>query len=410
MKSKIVVLIIILIIILPVAYVGMRELRHRGARHAAVKKVKPPVPFTFRININDSSLKGYLLISPYELNQWRHGRIIIMDMKGNKYVDRYIKGAVYCFRQWHINGKIYYSYIVDDPRVPHIKKINLTAGHVVLLDSALNEIKQLHLIPHGNIIRDRNQDLDLHDLVMLSENHFITVATYEKTVTNIPDSFHASPYIKVGAPVIQEIVNDSVIWQWDATDYPEFYATSAIHNQYNDTTRTQDYMHINSAVLDPKDGNIVASFRSTDQVVKINRQTGNIMWRLGGKNSDFNMKDGQKFLRQHNAVYTPDGMLTLLDNGDSTLRQTSRVLQFRLDEQKKKIILFSTMNIPENYAQYMGNVEQDGENYFIGGGSANYILEINKKGEKHFELIGNQASYRAYKVDSIYGLERQKAR
>ena len=412
MKSKIVVAIIVLIIILPVSYVGIRELRHRRAAKHMRKVVIPPEPYAFNVTTHDPSLRGYLLMAPYPQYAWKHGRLVIIDMAGNKYLDKYVPGAIYDFRQWRINGKTYYTYMTDDLLVPHIRNISLKTGHAVLLDSSLREIKQIHLIPHGNIVRNRNQDLDLHDIVMFSEDHFITVAAYEKNVHNIPDSLHPSPYIKVVAPIIQEVVKDSVIWQWDGSGYPEFYGTSNLNNHFADTSKTQDYMHINSLCLDPNDGNVIVSFRSMDQVVKINSHTGKIMWRLGGKNSDFPMNPNQQFLRMHSAILTDNGKtLLLLDNGDSILRQTSRVLEFNLDEQQKKITSFKAMSIPENYAQFMGSVEKYGDNYLIGGGSANYVLQINSQTiEKKFELAGNQLSYRVYKVDSIYGLEKQRVK
>ena len=160
--------------------------------------------------------------------------------------------------------------------------------------------------------------------------------------------------------------------------------------------------------IDPLDSNLILSFRNTNQVVKINRRSGDIMWRLGGDNSDFAMSDNQKFLRQHDAKFIGGRTLMLLDNGDSILRQTSRVLEFVLDEKNKKITSFKSYNIPEPYTQYMGQVTKEGDNYFIGGGSGNFTLYVNTKtNEKLFELTGNQSSFRAYRVDSLYGLERK---
>ena len=47
-----------------------------------------------------------------------------------------------------------------------------------------------------------------------------------------------------------------------------------------------DYFHINSVKLDT-DGNLLVSSRHTWTVYKVNRTTGAIIWRLGGKKSDF---------------------------------------------------------------------------------------------------------------------------
>ena len=55
---------------------------------------------------------------------------------------------------------------------------------------------------------------------------------------------------------------------------------------------------------------------------------------------------------------------------------------------------------------YMGSVEKYGDEYFISGGSAKYVMRVNTKtGKKIFELKSNQSTYRAQLVDSIYGLK-----
>ena len=410
MRSKLAAIAVATLILLPAIVLVSRKLREREplpAKKTAVPAV-PFNPYTFEVKHTEPGLKGYILQSPYQLYQWTHGQLIITDMQGKEYVRRHVDGAVYSFRQWRLNGKTYYTYVVNDPKAFHIFDISLTAGYAVITDSALNPIRQVHLLPHDDIVIDNHQDLDLHDFIMLSEDHFYTMAIYEKPVHNIPDSLHPAPHIKVGAAIIQEVRDGKVVWQWDATHFPEFYSSSRERNHFDDTSHTADYMHFNAMAIDPRDSNLICSFRNTNQVIKINHRTGAIMWRLGGDNSDFPMTEQQKFLRQHDAKLTAGNTtLTLLDNGDSILRQSSRVLEFRLDEQNKKITAFKAFQIPELYSQYMGLVDKDGDNYFIGGGSANFVLLVNAlTGRKIFELQGNQSSYRAYRVDSIYGLEK----
>ena len=53
-----------------------------------------------------------------------------------------------------------------------------------------------------------------------------------------------------------------------------------------------DYFHVNSVDLD-RDGNVLISARNTSGVYKLSRATGAILWRLGGKRSDFDMGPGR---------------------------------------------------------------------------------------------------------------------
>ena len=74
-----------------------------------------------------------------------------------------------------------------------------------------------------------------------------------------------------------------------------------------------DYFHINSAKLDT-DGNILVSSRHTWTVYKINRTSGAIMWRLGGKKSDYALGTGLPFAWQHDVEAVDATTLRIFDN------------------------------------------------------------------------------------------------
>jgi arylsulfate sulfotransferase len=365
--------------------------------------------FHFEVSIKDTS-QGYLLLSPYVPTQPRYSLLVIMDLRGNVILEKHVEGIVSDFRQWNINGNNRYSYLVYEPDIDPGDFIHGSMAHAVILDSALNEIKQVHLLSHNDIVVNKTNGIDHHDFIMLADDHFITISSYVKRVGNIPESLLPAAHVRVIAPIIQEIKNGAVIWQWDGTAFPEFYLNSTKGNKYSDSANAQDYAHINSIVIDPHDSNLIVSFHNTNQIVKINRQSGDITWRLGGKNSDFPLTAKQVFLRQHHPTFTDSGRtLMLFDNGDSTLRPTSRVLEFRLDEQRKEITYFSAYIIPEAFAESKGSVQLADNNYFICGGSANYLLEVNRKtGDKKMELHYNQTSFRAYFVRDVPGIKTLK--
>jgi hypothetical protein len=276
------------------------------------------------------------------------------------------------------------------------------------MDSALNTINEIQLMPHGEITRKNKEGLDLHDFVLLSDSSYIAFATYQKTADNIPPSLYPAKNNKIATTIIQEVKNGKVIWQWDASKYPEFYMNSTQNHRFYDTNYVQDYIHCNSMVIDQKDNNLLLSLRQLNQVIKINRTTGEIMWRLGGKNSDFPLNAEQVFLRQHSAVFSPDGhSIILFDNGDKPIRPFSRVLEFKLDEKRKLIDSFKSYIIPEPFTESLGSVQKIDSDYLICGGTANYILLINSiTGVKKLELKANQSSYRAYWVKHINGIIR----
>ena len=133
------------------------------------------------------------------------------------------------------------------------------------------------------------------------------------------------------------------------------------------------------------------------------------MWWLGGRNSDFPLTENQVFMGQHGVILSDSNTtLLMLDNGNDKKRFYSRILEFRLDEKKKKINYFSAYKIPPKFSSTQGNVTKVGNNYLICGGAAKYILLVDPKTDKYiFEMRVNLMSYRAYKVDSLYGLEKK---
>lgn len=365
-----------------------------------------PKAFEYKIAVSDTSQAGYLLITPHVRFNPRYGRLVIMDTRGNKIFEKECERSVIDFRQWKLNGKTFYSYGIDDSLAFHATQ---SAGHVIILDSALNKLREVHLLPYRDITVNHHEDLDLHDFIMLSEDHFITMTAYAKHVDNIPVFLTPAPDNRVATTVIQEVKNGEVIWQWDGSKFPEFYVNSEIGNNFYDTSAPQDYMHINSMAVDPADSNLIVSLRQLNQVIKINRKTGDIVWRLGGRNSDFPLTAHQVFLRQHNANLTADGTLLVFDNGEKAQRPFSRILEFRLDEKTKTIESFKSYRIQEPLTESLGSVQKIGNDYLICGGSANYVLLVNSiTGERKMRLVANQSTYRAYLVNDISDIKPGK--
>ena len=390
------------IALLTILFFGIRHYRYVSKR----RKVLQPPTFIYKITHRDTTKKSFLLITPYQLSRWHDGQLLIMDRSGKVYFQRNVKGAPFCFRQWNLGGHRRYTYIVDDHKVFHIPYIGMAAGNVVILDSAMQEIKQIHLLPYNDIIINKNEGLDLHDFILLADEHYIAMAIYQKKVNNIPFELHPKPNIRVDVPIIQEVNNGKVVWQWDASNYSELYTASEEDNNFADTASKLDYLHINSIFIDPRDNNLICSFRQSNQIIKIDRKNGTILWKLGGRNSDFVLTPNQVFLKQHHATLTDsNNTLLIFDNGDTSRRRSSRIVEFQLDEDKKVVKNFKAFNIPEAFSLFMGSVEKRGDNYFIAGGTGNYLLEINSKtNEKVFEMLGNLALYRVYEVNDISGI------
>jgi arylsulfotransferase ASST len=163
-----------------------------------------------------------------------------------------------------------------------------------------------------------------------------------------------------------------------------------------------DYFHINS-VAEDGDGNLLISARNTQAIYKINRKNGSVMWRLGGKRSDFTMGPGTRFAWQHDARRQPDGTITLFDNeADPKVLDHSRVLVLRLDERAKKATLVRSythakklLSGSQGNAQFLPN-----GHIVVGWGAKPYVTELDRAGRVLLDLSlrGQDIdSYRAYR-------------
>jgi Arylsulfotransferase (ASST) len=163
-----------------------------------------------------------------------------------------------------------------------------------------------------------------------------------------------------------------------------------------------DYFHINSIAVD-SDGNLLVSARNTHAVYKLDRGTGRIVWRLGGKRSDFAMGPGTRFAWQHDARRRPDGTITLFDNEAAPqVGPQSRGLVLRLDLGRMRATLVrSIVHRPRLLAATQGNLQllPDGH-YFVGWGARPYFTEYDASGRRVLfdARFGYRAdSYRAYR-------------
>jgi hypothetical protein len=176
--------------------------------------------------------------------------------------------------------------------------------------------------------------------------------------------------------------------------------------------RTYDYFHINSIDID-RDGNFLVSARNTHTIYKIGRRTGRVIWRLGGKRSDFELGRGVAFGWQHDARRRPDGTLTLFDNAAAPkLRKQSRGIVLRVDERHRRVTLVHTfVHTPPLVAVDQGNMQKlPNGNYLVGWGHQPYVTEFGPHGKTVLDFRFGRSgvdSYRAYRFGWI-GRPRSK--
>jgi hypothetical protein len=145
----------------------------------------------------------------------------------------------------------------------------------------------------------------------------------------------------------------------------------------------------------------VLSARQTSSAYKIDRKSGEVIWRLGGKNCDFEMGPGTRTRYQHNTRRQPDGTKTIFDNGVLNKNDRSYGIVLDLDEAEMTVTLNRKYPHPKrDVAVSQGNMQVlPNGNVFIGWGSDPLFSEFSSDGELLFDARfppGDQ-SYRAFR-------------
>jgi hypothetical protein len=197
-----------------------------------------------------------------------------------------------------------------------------------------------------------------------------------------------------------DVATGTVLRQWRASDHVAL--TDSYAEVPTDPTEPFDFFHLNSVNPDT-DGNLLVSSRHTWTVFKVERASGRILWRLGGKRGDFRLGAGATFSWQHNALPAGGGLLRLFDNGTdglSTQRPASRVVWLRLDPAAGTAALVRQLVHPDGVSvPAMGNAQAlPNGNTFVGWGAAGRLSEFDASGALLFDATLPAPSYRAYRL------------
>ncbi len=251
---------------------------------------------------------------------------------------------------------------------------------------------------------------DFHELLLTEDNHaYVIIYDVQKVRMDTIVTGGVDTANVVGS-IIQEIDRSkNVVWQWRSWDH--FSITDA--NDFVDLTRPNiDYSHTNSIEID-KDGNIIISSKRMDEITKIDKATGNIIWRLGGKRNQFAFNnDNFPILQQHDARILNNGNLLLFDNGLAPNRVFSRAVEYKLNTEDTTNLIAEKVwefrNTPDEFSRVMGSIQRlpDG-NTIIGWGSSSKtpntvddwraITEVTPNGIKTFEMFIENQNY-SYQV------------
>jgi arylsulfotransferase ASST len=174
---------------------------------------------------------------------------------------------------------------------------------------------------NGNVLWEVNRADHHHDGRLLKNGNIVLICASE-----LPDDL--AKRVRGGRPgteapggrmwsdsVIELTTGGTVVWEWHARDHldPERDGLTALQDE------RAEWTHAN-AVFEQPDGDLLVSFRNISTVVRIDRRSGAIAWKLGAP----------PLAGQHCPTLLANGHLLLFDNGPHRLDESfpfSRVLE-----------------------------------------------------------------------------------
>jgi Arylsulfotransferase (ASST) len=246
-------------------------------------------------------------------------------------------------------------------------------GHFVMLDSSYHEVGAVRV---GN----GYAGADLHEFKITPEGTALICVYNRVRWDTTAVGGEEDDFITDGIVQEIEISSSRVLFEWHSLDHVDLNETYAEVPQ--GANEDFDFFHVNSIELDG-DGNFIISARSTWTVYKIDRWTGEILWRLGGKRSSFEAREGAEFAYQHDARVHEGGRLSIFDNGDIALDgAASRGIVLDLDTDAVTATLEQEFIHPSKILSVFGGDLQllPNANAFIGWAAVPAFTEFNSDG------------------------------
>jgi hypothetical protein len=272
----------------------------------------------YSFEVFDSTVNGYYLATPFRFgaaNMTGVLPLIILDAQG--------------YLLWYLpqnaRNLINFKYHPEQEIYTYGKS---TAGPLSLRNHVLDK----HFQPLDSFATVQGVEPDAHDFLPTSNQTYLVAGAKDSIMDLSAFLFNGTP----GSPtthaigfVVQEFDEDhNLLFSWNSNDF--IHPTEA-YGFYGYNANNFDYCHGNT-IEEDTDGHLLLSFRHLNAVYKIHRQTGAVLWKLGGKSSSFTFTNDLGFSGQHDIRRLPNGNIALFDNANtSPPPRISRAVEYALD-------------------------------------------------------------------------------
>lgn len=199
-----------------------------------------------------------------------------------------------------------------------------------------------------------------------------------------------------------DVATGAILLDWKAADHiglDESYET--LGSTGTAAATPYDAFHVNSIDVDTDgdgSGRLLVSARHTHTVYSLDRSSGTVRWRLGGKKSDYTLDADAVFAWQHDVRRISPTAITVFDNHVKTSKGTSRGLRLAVDDTAKTVSLDSDYLYGSTNAYAMGNMQTlDDGHVVVGWGMGHRVTEFGADGTPLLDVDFGTPSYRTFR-------------
>ncbi len=380
-------------------------------------------PMKITVNVfNPGTSSGPIFVAPYGFSMaamYGQPGTLILDNDGNPIYFRPLSSPNLMntdFRVQTFNGSPVLTFwqgtLASPPAYTNLPAASSEPGSCYyILDSTYTVIQ--------TVSAQRGYTSDIHEFLITPNYTALLLSTNPVPMDLTPYGGPKNGYVNDFAVQEIDLKTNELLFFWSALDHIPLSNSFEPASTASSSSNIWDAYHLNSVGLTDNVEDIVVSGRNTWTIYRINKPTGNIVWQLGGADSNFTIESGAEFSWQHDARFFPPDIISLFDDncceGETVPPGTpfahGLILQLNLGTMTAST-LTTYFHDPNLNVGSQGNVQTlPNGNRFIGWGQSPYYSEFapagNTESDPALNLLydasipSSNYTYRAYRHDWV---------
>jgi hypothetical protein len=232
--------------------------------------------------------------------------------------------------------------------------------------------------------------VDNHEILLLPNGNYLFIANVRRTPVDFSAFGGSASAVSLDNVVVEAAPDGTVVWQWSAQDHiPVAEMDPQWRSMYVLNSNPADPYHMNA--IEPDGDGYIISLRHLNAILRIDRATGNIVWKLGGSQRAESLTFANdpigKFGGMHDARRLPDGTIALHDNGTDQGRPP-RAVRYQIDTAARTATLIEQVTDPDVPSSICcGSARKlSTGNWVMAWGASPYFTELTPDGKRLFRI------------------------